>query len=560
MAILPETIEEVKSVANVYDVISEYLDLKKVGTSYSALCPFHSEKTPSFYVSPQKNIWKCFGCGKSGNAISFLVEYEGISYSQAIIKLAEKYNIQVKFSSKDNFKEKSKILAVLEKVAKFYKQQLKNYPKPRRYLLERGINPSTIDKFDIGYSPEDNSFIKFVEKENIDKKILVDAGIISSIDSKKDKFSGRIIFPIKDLSGRVIAFGGRVIDDNKSPKYLNSPETKVYHKSEVLYGLYEAKEHIREENFAVIVEGYFDVISPYQVGLKNIVASLGTAFTQKQAKLLKKFTDKIYLMFDSDKAGKQAVIRASKIFLSEGIQVYYVPLEDKDPDLLAKKGYKALREKLQKGENFLDFLIKTWKNTESREKRASLMKIVLDILSTAKDKILVSEYINIISQETGMLKEFLTEEMKKFKSNKTITKDEEEVFIKKDKLNTAEKIVLKGLITLDKNQVLNILNNYGTIVSSEYFNYLMDAILNNELSEKEYEEIKSFETSPIITLETFEDAISSLIKLNQEKQLKEKAIIFGNTSEETLMEIYKLKKILNRRIVSGYDDARKGRC
>ena len=559
MAILPETIEEVKSVANVYDVISEYLDLKKVGTSYSALCPFHSEKTPSFYVSPQKNIWKCFGCGKSGNAISFLVEYEGISYSQAIIKLAEKYNIQVKFSSKDNFKEKSKILAVLEKVAKFYKQQLKNYPKPRRYLLERGINPSTIDKFDIGYSPEDNSFIKFVEKENIDKKILVDAGIISSIDSKKDKFSGRIIFPIKDLSGRVIAFGGRVIDDNKSPKYLNSPETKVYHKSEVLYGLYEAKEHIREENFAVIVEGYFDVISPYQVGLKNIVASLGTAFTQKQAKLLKKFTDKIYLMFDSDKAGKQAVIRASKIFLSEGIQVYYVPLEDKDPDLLAKKGYKALREKLQKGENFLDFLIKTWKNTESREKRASLMKIVLDILSTAKDKILVSEYINIISQETGMLKEFLTEEMKKFKSNKTITKDEEEVFIKKDKLNTAEKIVLKGLITLDKNQVLNILNNYGTIVSSEYFNYLMDAILNNELSEKEYEEIKSFETSPI-TLETFEDAISSLIKLNQEKQLKEKAIIFGNTSEETLMEIYKLKKILNRRIVSGYDDARKGRC
>lgn len=542
MAILPETIEEIKSVANVYDVISEYLDLKKVGTSYSALCPFHSEKTPSFYVSPQKNIWKCFGCGKSGNAISFLVEYEGISYSQAIIKLAEKYGIKVKFSGKENFKEKSQILNILEKVAKFYKEQLKFYPKPRKYLLDRGINPSTIDKFDIGYSPEDDSFIKFIEKENIDKNLLVDAGIISSIDSKKDKFSGRIIFPIKDLSGKVIAFGGRVIDDNKSPKYLNSPETKVYHKSEVLYGLYEAKEYIREENFAVIVEGYFDVISPYQVGLKNIVASLGTAFTQKQAKLLKKFTDKVYLMFDSDKAGKQAVVRASKIFLSEGIEVYYTPLEDKDPDLLAKKGYKVLKEKLQKGENFLDFLIKTLKNTESREKRASLIKIVLDILSTAKDKILISEYINILSKETGMLKEFLIEEMKRFKSNKTITKDEE-VFIKKDKLNTAEKIVLKGLITLDKNQVLNILNNYGKISFSEYFNYLMDAILNNELSEKEYEEIKSFETPPI-TLETFEDAISSLIKLNQEKQLKEKAIIFGNTSEETLMEIYKLKKSL----------------
>ncbi len=541
MAILPETIEEVKSVANVYDVISEYLDLKKVGTSYSALCPFHSEKTPSFYVSPQKNIWKCFGCGKSGNAITFLVEYEGISYSQAIIKLAEKYGIPVKFSGKDNFKEKSKLLSVLEKVAKFYKEQLKNYPKPRKYLLDRGITPSTIDKFDIGYSPEDDSFIKFIEKENIDKKLLVEAGIISSQDSKKDKFTGRIIFPIKDLSGRVIAFGGRVIDDNKSPKYLNSPETKVYHKSEVLYGLYEAKEYIREENFAVIVEGYFDVISPYQVGLKNIVASLGTAFTQKQAKLLKKFTDKVYLMFDSDKAGKQAVIRASKIFLSEGIEVYYVPLEDKDPDLLAKKGYKALKEKVKEGQNFLDFLIKTLKNTESREKRASLLKIILDILSTAKDKILVSEYINLLSQETGMLKEFLIEEMKKYQNNKINQQQQEEIYIQKDKLTTNEKIILKGLITLDREEVLNVLNNYDKIISSEYFNYLMDAILNNELSEKEYEEISSFQTIPI-TLETFEDAVNSLIKLNREKQLKEKTIIFENNSDETLMEIYKLKK------------------
>ena len=541
MAILPETIEEVKSVANVYDIISEYLDLKKVGTSYSALCPFHSEKTPSFYVSPQKNIWKCFGCGKSGNAITFLVEYEGISYSQAIIKLAEKYGIPVKFSGKDNFKEKSKLLSVLEKVAKFYKEQLKNYPKPRKYLLDRGITPSTIDKFDIGYSPEDDSFIKFIEKENIDKKLLVEAGIISSQDSKKDKFTGRIIFPIKDLSGRVIAFGGRVIDDNKTPKYLNSPETKVYHKSEVLYGLYEAKEYIREENFAVIVEGYFDVISPYQVGLKNIVASLGTAFTQKQAKLLKKFTDKVYLMFDSDKAGKQAVIRASKIFLSEGIEVYYVPLEDKDPDLLAKKGYKALKEKIKEGQNFLDFLIKTLKNTESREKRASLLKIILDILSTAKDKILVSEYINLLSQETGMLKEFLIEEMKKYQNNKINQQQQEEIYIQKDKLTTNEKIILKGLITLDREEVLNVLNNYDKIISSEYFNYLMDAILNNELSEKEYEEISSFQTIPI-TLGTFEDAVNNLIKLNREKQLKEKTIIFENNSDETLMEIYKLKK------------------
>jgi DNA primase len=543
LAILPETIEEVKSVANVYDVISEYLELKKVGSSYNALCPFHSEKTPSFYVSPQKNIWKCFGCGKSGNAISFLVEYEGISYSQAIIKLAEKYGIPVKFSNKKEFKTTSKIISVLEKVAKFYKEQLKNNQKPRKYLLDRGINPSTIDKFDIGYSPEDDSFIKFIEKENIDKSLLVEAGVISTIESKKDKFFGRIIFPIKDLSGKVIAFGGRVIDERKSPKYLNSPETKVYHKSEVLYGLYEAKEYIREENLAVVVEGYFDVISPYQVGLKNIVASLGTAFTVKQARQIKKFANKVCLMFDSDKAGKQAVIRASKIFLAEGVDVYYVPLEDKDPDLLAKKGYKALKEKLDQKENFLDFLIKTLKQVKDREKRSNLLKVILDILSTAKDKILVSEYITVISKETGILKEFLLEEMNKFKV-KTV-KDEEinEELIQKEKLNTAEKLILKGLLTLDKQEVLNILKKYDKIVSSDYFNYLIDAILNNELSEKEYEEIKSFETSPL-TLETFEDAVSSLLKINKEKQLKEKTVIFENSSEETLMEIYKLKKSL----------------
>ncbi len=537
LAILPESIEEVKSIANVYDVISEYLDLKKVGNSYSALCPFHSEKTPSFYVSPQKNIWKCFGCGKSGNAISFLMEYEGLSYSQAIEKLAEKYGIQLRYTNTEKEKSKKKILNVLQEVALFYKEQLKNYPEPRKYLTDRGVLPSTIDKFDLGYSPDDRSLLEFTAKKGIDTELLKKAGIVSQ--SGKDLFSGRVIFPIKDIQGRVVAFGGRSLKDKASPKYLNSPETEVYHKGQTLYGLFEAKDSIKEEGFAVLVEGYFDVILPHQVGFKNFVASLGTGFTQQQAKLLKKFTNKVYILFDSDRAGKKAALTAAKICLAYGIEVFYKPISDgKDPDELARTDSKRLKEHLLQAKPILDFLVERLREERQPEKKKRLISIILDLIATAEDKLMVGEYLNKLSNITKIPYELLTEELKKYKGSLNI-KEEEKHLISEEHLSTNEKIILKGLI-LYKNDVLNLINRYEKIKGSEYFKYLISGILNEELSEKEYEEIINFKVpaSP--------DIVDEALKQLHLEYKKEELLLgeLADFSENYLMDVYKLVKSL----------------
>ena len=536
MAILPESIEEVKSIANVYDVISEYLDLKKVGSSYSALCPFHNEKTPSFYVSPQKNIWKCFGCGKSGNAISFLMEYEGLSYAQAIEKLAEKYGIQLKYTNSEKEKSKKKIFNVLQEVSRFYKEQLKKHPEPRKYLVERGILPSTIDKFDIGYSPDKNAVVDFAKEKGIDIEELKKAGVLSS--NGYDYFAGRVIFPIKDIQGRVIAFGGRALKDGISPKYLNSPDTDVYHKGQTLYGLYEAKESIKEEGYAVLVEGYFDVISPHQVGFKNFVASLGTGFTQNQAKLLKKFTDKVYILFDADKAGKKAALTAAKICLAYGMQIFYKPIEGgKDPDELARTDSKQLKDHIQTAKPILDFLLERLQEATSPEKKKKLIAIILDLISTAEDKLLVGEYLNRLSNISKIPFELLTEEMKKYR-NTLKTHDEENPLILENHLSTTEKIILKGLI-LYKNDVLNLINEYEKIKGSEYFNYLISSIINDELSEKEYEEILNFRVP--VSLEVVEEALKQLYV-----EAKKEELLLGDlaNSENYLMDVYKLVKSL----------------
>ncbi len=536
MAVAPESIDEIRSHVNVYDIISQYLTLEKVGSSYRALCPFHPEKTPSFYVSPQKNIWKCFGCGKSGNAITFVMEYEGISFSDALIKIAEKQGIKLKFIGKDKFKENTKYYQLLEQVLKFYQQQLKISAKARKYLSDRNILPSTIDKFNIGYSPEDDSFVKWVEKNNINKEDLIKIGVISSLDSKKDKFTGRIIFPIRNLQGKIVGFGGRSIDQYKSPKYLNSPETHIYKKSEILYGLFENKDIIRESREVILVEGYFDVISPYQIGIKNTVATLGTALSLRQAKILKKFADKVYILYDSDEAGKKAAIRAAKMLLYEGLDVYYTPLENKDPDELAKNGYKIFKQHLENSKRFTDFLLDRISQTSDIYKRKKLIEIFLDLLSYMKDKILAGEYLNKLSEITGIDKAFL--EIKPVQINEDIPYEEDEIDL--NRLNYSEQILLKGLIE-DKNKTLQIINKYGKIFVSDYFNYLID-LINKE--ENEYDILEKLKNIPFDE-KSIEGAVKNLILINKEEEMKLNSAfeVDENIFEKKVQEIRKLKSL-----------------
>lgn len=405
MAISPETIDEVHRVANVYDIISDYLSLKKTGSVYVALCPFHNERTPSFVVSPTKNIFKCFGCGISGNAIKFIMEYEKISFSEAVIKIAQKYGITVKYIGNDKEKHLKGLYSLTRQITDFYKNQLKESQIAREYLRKRGILPQTIIDFEIGYSPENpERFNKFVQENNISIEGLNKIGLISAHNDKiYDKFSGRIIFPIRDHKGNIVGFGGRALDENRHPKYLNSPETQVYKKSKVLYGLFENSHIIKEKSKAVIVEGYMDLISLYQIGIKNVVATLGTALTKEHANLLKKYIKEAIVMFDSDEAGKKAAIRAAEILLSEGITVRYAYYtEAKDPGL--KASYMSyLSQMLDKTPSKIESEIDDIKKQPENEYRFEMEEEVdkLNLKLSYKEKV----FIKYIYQNPEVLKD-----------------------------------------------------------------------------------------------------------------------------------------------------------
>ncbi len=550
MGISSETIEEVYRTANVYDVISDYLSLKRSGSNYLSLCPFHTEKTPSFVVSPTKNIWKCFGCGKSGDSIKFLMEYKGLSFSEAVVEIANKYGITVKYigDTKEDL-EKKNLYSVIQKVADFYRENLKKSKEAKNYLKERNIFSSTVETFSIGYSPyEIQKLIKFIESKGITIEELKKVGVlVQSLDGEiKDRFKGRIIFPIKDHLGRVVAFGGRVISQNissKSPKYLNSPETKIYNKSKVLYGFFEAKDYLREKKYGIIVEGYFDLLSMYQIGFKNIVATLGTSLTEYHAKLLKKFVNKVILMFDNDKAGKEAVIRASKILLSQNIDVYYSPLTEKDPDDLAKKGVKEVENQLNKSKDIFVFLLETLKEKNDIKEKQKITKIYLELASHIPDKTKIGFLLDKLSKETGLNKNFLTEELKKFigreysKGNK---KSNTKVGI--NNLTQNEILVLKALLE-NRDKVLTKFKYFDKIESSEYFKSLLFSILNGQTEEEIFNEILSYEVPTNLDI-----ALEILHRMHErweEKVLELELIYNGKTKEEKAIEL--INRIIQRK-------------
>ncbi|RUM57300.1 MAG: DNA primase [Persephonella sp.] len=532
MGISSETIEEVYRTANVYDVISDYLSLKRSGSNYLTLCPFHTEKTPSFVVSPAKNIWKCFGCGKAGDSIKFLMEYKGLSFSEAVVEIANKYGITVKYigDTKEDL-EKKNLFSVIQKVADFYRENLKKFKEAKSYLKERNIFSSTVETFFIGYSPYDiQKLIKFMESQGITIDELKKVGVlVQSLDGEiKDRFKGRVIFPIKDHLGRIVAFGGRIISPNispKSPKYLNSPETKIYNKSKVLYGFFEAKDYLREKKYGIIVEGYFDLLSMYQIGFKNIVATLGTSLTEYHAKLLKKFVNKVILMFDNDKAGKEAVIRASKLLLSQDIDVYYSPLTEKDPDDLAKKGIKEVENQLNKSKDIFEFLLETLKEKNDIKEKQKITKIYLELASHIPDKTKIGFLIDRLSKETGINKRYL--EISSKVSNKNRFKDKQKLELDKN-LSHNEILVLKALLE-NRDEVLTKFKYFDKIESSEYFKSLLFSILNGQTEEEIFNKILSYEvsTNPEIALEI----LQRMYERWKEKEI-ELELIYNNKKEE----------------------------
>lgn len=377
MRINPETVDRIKQAADIVEVVGDFVSLKKKGANYSACCPFHNEKTPSFNVNPVRQIYKCFGCGAAGDAIKFVMDVDSISYGEALRYLAGKYGIEVEeeeVTDEEALRQNSResLYIVLNHAKNFYQDKLHNNEEGQAiglsYFRERGFSPPTLKKFELGYSLDNwDSFSKDALGKGFSPEVLEKAGLLIQKEGSNsggyDRFRGRVIFPIHNVAGKVIAFGARILKTDKNqPKYLNSPETEVYHKSEILYGIYQAKNAIRQQDHCYLVEGYTDVVSLHQAGIENVVASSGTSLTTEQIKLIGRFTPNITILYDGDIAGIKAALRGLDLVLEEGLNVSIVLFPDgDDPDSYVRKvGAEAFKEYLRKAsKDFITFKTET---------------------------------------------------------------------------------------------------------------------------------------------------------------------------------------------------------
>ena len=344
------TVDKILDATQIVDVVGDFVTLKRRGANYTACCPFHNEKTPSFYVSPSKGIFKCFGCGKAGTAVSFIMEHESLSYVEALKYLARKYHIEVvekeETAEEIALKQRNEsLLLVTEFAWKFFKDQLKTVEGRSvgyAYFKSRGLEDATIEKFGLGWAPTGKDALSIAAREaGYREEFLIDTGLSIKRDNGTlvDRFFDRVIFPIHSVSGRVIAFGGRTLRTDKTvAKYVNSPETEIYVKSKSLYGIYFAKNEISRQDRCYLVEGYLDVISMHQLGITNVVASSGTSLTVEQIRLIRKFTENVTIIYDGDSAGIHAALRGIGLVLKEGLNVKVVLLPDgDDPDSFSRK-------------------------------------------------------------------------------------------------------------------------------------------------------------------------------------------------------------------------------
>lgn len=413
MYIPEEKVSEILNTSDIVDVISESVILKKSGRNFFGLCPFHSEKTPSFSVNASKQIFHCFGCSAGGNVLSYVMKYHGITFPEAAKMMARKYNITIETKEIDpaikrqlNLKEN--LFRLNKIVMGTYFDELKNSKKgeiARQYLKGRGILDDTIELFRLGFSPDNwDTIVKVLKERKISKNIAVQSGLILERKQNNgyyDRFRNRIMFPIFDINMQVAGFGGRVMDDSM-PKYMNSPDTPVYNKSRILYGLHAAKQFCRQQGLVYIVEGYFDFLSLYQHGIKNTVASLGTALTPDHVRILKGYASRMVLVFDSDTAGINAAKRSVKIFMNEGVDTRILVLpQGNDPDsYVVKHGQKAFNELALNAKTMMQFLLQVSIDTHglSVEGRIRILDDMKQHLILIQDSALRSLYVKELAE------------------------------------------------------------------------------------------------------------------------------------------------------------------
>jgi len=426
-------VEEIKQKVNIIDVINRYVPLKKRGRHHFACCPFHGEKTPSFTVSEELQIFKCFGCGKAGDVFTFLQEYERIDFREALEELAKLSGVTlVKSSLSDHQESKKKLLIEINsQVAKFYNYILLSHPLGKNaleYVKNRGVTLETIKTFNIGFSPEDSKYLSnFILKKGYKIDDLISTGTFGKShfgSSLYDRFNGRLTFPLFDYRNQVVGFSGRILPTSKNTnlaKYINSPETEIYHKSQMLFGLNLSKEAIRQENSVIIVEGEFDMISPYQSGFKNIVALKGTAFTQEQLQLLRRYTDTLILGLDSDFAGDNAARKSIELADSMEFDIKVLNLGDKykDPDEAIKSDPEFFKSQIKKATDVWDFIIQSQlkiHDINTIKGKKEVLNVVLPFLVKIKNSVVKSDYFKKLANEINSSEESIYEEAVKYQN------------------------------------------------------------------------------------------------------------------------------------------------
>jgi len=586
-----QTIEKVRSHSDIIEVIQGYVQIKQKGRNFFGACPFHNEKTPSFSVNPEKQIFKCFGCGIGGGVINFIMEIEKLEFKDSIIFLAEHSGIEIELdeSYKGSNDLNQQLIKIHDEASNLFTNNFSTDEGGKIYshLISRGLKEKTIKTFNIGYSIDNNQqLLKYFQKQKYSSDALLKSGLF--IDTKQgyiDRFKGRIIFPIHNATGKTIAFSGRIVKDSKIAKYVNSPETPIYHKSNVLYGLHESKHHMRTSKSAIVVEGYFDYLQLFQSGIKNVVAISGTAFTDKHAQLLRRYTNNIFLAYDGDKAGVAAAIKAGYILLkhSHNPKIVDLPKNTDPDDWVLKEGPGPFNKSLEEASNIIDFHMKNGQfDTTTESGKFNFIEESLNELSQIEDSVYRELQVKSLSSLTQISENSIYEKLNGIITSKNKYKPKTEIKTKKDfkaSINLLQEELIKLCFVKDLNVRSLIFDNlekrwitidkiqelYDTI----YIHLKSDhapnpSIILNEVKDSEE---RNFLSGLLFDLENIEGsipmAIECLSRLEEHFLKNKRKILREELKTETVADINKIVQDISniendlKNIDTKYNDIKK---
>ncbi len=565
----PQTIERIYESAQITEVVQDFISLKRRGVNYLGLCPFHGEKTPSFTVSPVKGIYKCFGCGKGGNSVNFIMEHETLSYYEALKYLAKKYHIEVveKQESPEEIAQKNEresLVVISEFAGKYFHDTLNNHSEGKAiglsYFKERGIREDMIQRFQLGYSLEKrDAFTETAQKNGYKLEYLIKTGLTIERETHPfDRFAGRVIFPIHSISGQVIGFGGRILKTDKNlAKYLNSPESEIYHKSRVLYGMFQAKKTIVQRDKCFLVEGYTDVISMHQAGIENVVASSGTSLTEDQIRLIKRFTNNLTILYDGDAAGIKAAIRGIDMVLEQGLNVKVLLLPDgEDPDSFSRNQSASEVMKFIE-ENEVDFvlfktklLMKEAKNDPIQ--RASLISDIVRSIAIIPDAITRSVYVKecgglLLTEESVLFNEIIKIRRGKFEQKYQV-KLPESLTLKNERPVIDAKIIAGEI---QEKEIVRLLLNYSDHIlfsgdqenSKDKWIITVAQYIVNEI---EHDELEINHPVYKIIFEEFSRLVNNSIEFDEKYFLHHPDSAISSTAIDLLTTNHVLSKIYKR--------------